>query len=362
MIQHHQPQFLDFEQCPSLNFNGFAKEWAQAKYDLGLLEGSHKNLKNPSLLVSPLTAKEATVSSLIEGTVSTVSDVFTYEASGKGDSNTIQVANYRKAITDATRELEAGREITTHLIESLHLTLMQKVRDQGKPGKFREDIVYIAEKKSDSMEKALYIPPEPFMVRDYMQNLVNYLKESEDDPLIKTGLFHYQFEAIHPFDDGNGRLGRLIIPLILFSERIISTPILYISGFFDKYRDDYISALHKVDETGKFEEWLAFFLNAIAHQSAETQQLIDKIYILFDEIKNQFKNTKSPFIHRFIEFLFESPVFSIPQVQDTLGIQTNITVNKYLKIFIKKNLILDLKIKRGRAKLYLFKPLLDLLK
>ena len=200
------------------------------------------------------------------------------------------------------------------------------------------------------------------MVRDYMQNLVSYLNENEDDILIKAGLFHYQFEAIHPFNDGNGRLGRLIIPLILYSEKIISTPILYISGFFDEHREDYIAALHKVDETGKLEEWLAFFLNAIGHQSAETQKLIDKIYLLFDELKEYFKNTKSPFIDRFIEFLFESPVFSIPQVQTKLGIQTNVTVNKYLKIFIKKDLILDLKIRRGHAKLYAFKPLLDLLR
>ena len=158
--QHHKPDFLKTSKS-ELNYSQFAEEYEQAIYSLGLLEGSQKNLQNPDLLISPLSAKEAAVSSKIEGTVSTVSDVFLYEAGGKPDElDTIQVVNYRRAMQYAIDELKAGRKITSHLIESLHATLFKGVGHKGNFGKYRENTVWVAEKRTDPIEKAIYIPPE----------------------------------------------------------------------------------------------------------------------------------------------------------------------------------------------------------
>ncbi|MFQ5450784.1 MAG: Fic family protein [Nitrospinaceae bacterium] len=360
-MEHHKPAFLDVSKT-ELNYSLFAKEYEHAIYSLGLLEGSQKNLQNPDLLISPLSAKEATVSSKIEGTVSTVSDVFLYEAGGKpGDLDALQVVNYRRAIRNATDELKRGRKITSHLIESLHATLLQGVRHKAKLGKYREETVWVAEKFTDTIEKAIYIPPEFHLVRDYMENLMGYLDNNQEGSLIKAGMFHYQFEAVHPFNDGNGRLGRLLIPLILFNEKKLSSPILYLSGYFEAHRDEYLSALHKVDETWEYEGWLAFFLHSVAEQLKATQALIEKIFNLYDEIRTHFQVTKSPYLIPFVDFIFESPCFTIPQAQDHLESNSRLTARRLIKLFEGERILQDLNIKAGRAKLYVFRPLLDLL-
>ena len=362
LAKHHKPAFLEKPKS-KLNYSQFAKEYEQAIYSLGLLEGSQKNLQNPDLLISPLSAKEAAVSSKIEGTVSTVSDVFLYEAGGKPDEiDTLQVVNYRRAMWQAIDELKAGRNITSHLIESLHATLLRGVGHKGSFGKYREKTVWVAEKRTDPIEKAIYIPPEFHLVRDYMENLINYIQKGQEGSLIKAGLFHYQFEAVHPFDDGNGRLGRLLIPLILLNEKKLSSPILYLSGYFEAHRDEYLSALHEVDETGKYESWLAFFLRSVAEQLKVTQKLIEDIYNLYYDIRIRFEVTKSPYLIPFVDFIFESPYFTIPQAQGKLKINSRLTVGRLIKLFEEKKIIEDLNIRAGRLKIYLFRPLLDLLR
>lgn len=361
-IKHHQPAFLKNLKS-ELNYNQFAGEYGQAVYSLGLLEGSQKNLKNPDLLISPLSAKEAAVSSKIEGTVSTASDIFLYEAGGKPrESDTVQVANYRTAMRDAANELKRRGKITSHLMESLHATLLRGTGHKGNLGKYRENTVWVAEKKTDPMEKAIYIPPEFHQVRDYMEDLIEYIGNGQEESLIKAGLFHYQFEAVHPFDDGNGRLGRLLIPLILFNEQKLSSPILYLSGYFEAHRDEYLSALHEVDETGKYESWLAFFLRGVAEQLKVTQKLIEDIYNLSTNIRIQFEVNKSPYVIPFMDFIFESPCFTISLAQEKLRINARLTVDRLIKRFKGAGIIEDLGFKVGRARIYSFQPLLELLR
>jgi len=358
---HHKPLLLNVSKT-NLDYNAFAEEYAHAKYALGLLEGSQKKLQNPTLLISPLTAKEATVSSKIEGTVSTVSDVFIYEAGGKHkDLDAAQVANYRTAMHHAIGELEQKRGISSHLIKSLHATLLGRVRHQGALGQFRNDTVYIAERPSDPIEKAIYIPPEFVQIQDYMDNLMEYLSQSKDGALIKAGLFHYQFEAVHPFMDGNGRLGRLLIPLILFQEQKLSLPILYLSGYFEAHREHYRSALHEVDKTGVYENWIKFFLNSVGQQLQETQNLVETIYELYDEIKHSFQMTKSPYLMPFIDFIFASPAFTISMVQESLEDCSRQTATRLIDLFIDQEIVKDLDFRVGRTKLFSFPRLLNLL-
>ena len=366
-MKHHHPKYLNVEGKTLLDFNKFHKEYAEATYALGLLEGSQKKLQNPQLLVSPLTAKEATVSSRIEGTVSTVSDVFVFEAGGKqNDTDSRQVANYRVAISQATNDLKIGRPLGTALIEALHATLLRKVKHRGPLGKFRTETVYIANKQTDPIDKAIYIPPEHYLVRDYVDNIVDYLKKSEDDILIKVSMFHYQFEAVHPFNDGNGRLGRLLIPIILFHTGILSSPILYLSGYIDDDKEEYLDSRHEVDETGSYERWIKFFLRCVAEQAKETQELIDKIYNLHDEIKSKFEATKSPYLFHFVDFLFSSPVFTNAQVKRTLekistSTVSRLTVSRLISLFEESNILEEYSFRAGRSKIYGFRSLLNLL-
>jgi Fic family protein len=360
-IKFHNPHHLSTSEL-NLDYNQFADELSNAQYALGVVQGSQRKLQNPSLLVSPLAAKEATVSSRIEGTQSTVSDVFLYEASGKSsNADTLQVFNYRQAIYNAMSQLQRGRPLTPHLLKSLHTTLLTGVRHKGKLGEFRQDKVWIAEREGDPIEKALYIPPEHFLVNDYVQDLFEYINNGKENVLVKTGLAHYQFEAVHPFDDGNGRIGRLFIPLILCQKNTLSHPIVYISGYFDSHRDQYIAALHEADQTGKYEKWLKFYLHSIEEQLKETQKLIDSVYALHDKIKKIIGATKSPFILPFLDFLFEYPVFTLPKAQSSIKASSRITLISLVNLFKNRDLISETEFRNHRAKIYSFDPLIQLL-
>ncbi len=341
----------------------FIKVFAEAYHSLGVLEGSQRNLQNPILLIAPLTTKEATASSRIEGTYSDASDVFIFEATGKErKKDTLEVANYRKAMLSALEDLKNGREFSLHFIKSLHGILLKGVRHRGKIGSFRDKDVFIAEKAGDPIEKALYVPPEPFLVSEYMENLIDYVRNSEDDTLIKAGLFHYQFEAIHPFEDGNGRMGRLLIPVLLLLEGQLSLPILYLSGFFDKNRDLYLAKLNAVDQNYQYEEWLKFFLEAVKQQSKHTQGLVNKIYNLYDKKRKELEKEapKSPYVIPCLEFLFISPVLTLPRLKEEIK-ASRTTCVRLINLFQKKNLIRELPGRHKRAKIYIFQELLKFL-
>lgn len=359
-VKHHRPDFLSTKGL-ELDYNLFANELAEANYALGLMESAQSKLRSSKLLISPLTAKEATVSSRIEGTQSTVSDVFLFEAGAEPrHSDTQQVANYRRAITYATTELRRGRKLSANLIESIHGILLKDVRHKGEVGTWRKGVVYIADSATDPIDKALYVPPEPHFVRDYMDNYIKYLEQGAESVLIKAAIAHYQFEAVHPFDDGNGRVGRLLIPLIIFQQGKLSSPILYLSGYFDAHRDEYMEALRRTDAGKDYSTWVKFFLHCVAEQLQDTQKLITKIYKLNDDTRARFANTKSPYLGGFVDFIFEMPVFTRPQVQKRLRC-TPLTASNLIKQFIAADLIEDMKIRRGHANLYAFDPLLELL-
>jgi Fic family protein len=346
----------------SLDYNKFAAELSKAEYALGLLEGSQKKLQNPELLISPLAAKEAVASSKIEGTQSDVADVFMFEAGGETKHADIkEVVNYRRAMNIAMQEIGKGRTVSSHLIESLHSILLKGVRQRGLLGKFREGQVWIAERAGDPIEKAIYIPPEAFKVTSLIDNLFDYINNGKENALIKAGVTHYQFEAIHPFDDGNGRIGRLLIPLVLHRFGRLSSPILYLSGYFDDHRDEYIDKLHAVDEGVSIEEWLAFFLRSVSQQLSQTQKIIEAIYELYDKIRAENKNVKSPYIIPFIDMLFESPIFTIKMVQDYTRCASYITASSLIKSLGKQGYVSEIG-KRAKNKLFRFVPLLNILR
>jgi Fic family protein len=364
-VKYYEPKLLP-KKGAVVDANAFTREKSEAEYNLGQLQalGGNslgKKFFNAELLISPLITKEAVMGSKIEGTISTVSDVYKYEAGQKTHySGTAEVFNYRHAMREAIDLVQAGKKITKSHIKGIHKTLLTGVRHKGTLGDFRNCDVWIGEKPSDPIEKAIYVPPYYPAVDMYMDNLFEYIEQGADDPLTKAGLVHYQFEAVHPFEDGNGRVGRWLIPLILFENGRLSQPTLYMSGYFDAHRDLYRESLHNVDATMKYEGWLKFFFSSVAAQAKETLALIEKINMLYDQIENEVSGSKSPYLQKFLAYIFEHPIFFATPIVVELN-STLPPVAGLIKLFEEKKLITRGVSVDKRVKVYTFEPLIELL-
>ncbi len=364
-IKYHEPK-LFLKIGVELDANIFIKEKSEAEYSLGQLQGSGgdplgKKFFNADLLISPLITKEAVMSSKIEGTISTISDVYKYEAGQKPHySGTAEVFNYRRAMRQAIDLVQSGGKVSKSHIKGIHKTLLTGVRHKGTLGDFRNCDVWIGERENDPIEKAIYIPPYHPTVEAYMDNLFEYIEHGASDPLIKAGLVHYQFEAVHPFEDGNGRVGRWLIPLILYEHGRLSQPTLYMSGYFDTHRSEYREALHEVDTTMKYEKWLKFFFSSVAAQAGETLELIEKINRLYDKIEKEVSGSKSPYLQKFLAYIFEHPVFFPSAIMTELK-ATYLPVAGLIRLFENKKLIARGASLDKRTKVYIFEPLIELL-
>lgn len=352
MIKPYHPPKLPVKLDPAK----FYLELANASLELGNLNGLHKNLPDPQILIAPLLTKEATISSKIEGTRSTVSDVLKFEATGIPKyADTKEVLNYKKAMVMSIEGLR-NRNLDLSFIKTLHQILLENTRGHQTRGKFRGKQVWIG-KKGATIEEATYIPPEPFLVIDYMENLEKYiLSDNQEHPLIKAGIIHYQFEAIHPFEDGNGRIGRLLIPLYLYWKNILSLPVLYISGYFERNREDYINKLNYVDKTQSYEDWIKFFLLSLIHQAKETQKLIHQILELKEETEEELKKMKSPYLYRMINLMFSKPIFRASD----LKLPRN-TANRLLKKMLSFGVLEMVKIEKIKGRIYIFEKLVRIL-
>jgi len=360
-INYHHPTHLPLD----LDYGQFARELAEAQYSIGLLQGSQGRLHNSLHLIGPLVAKEAAVSSKIEGTQSTTSDIYIYGAGGKtSHRDTPVVSNYRTAMGAAIDSIKNGQKLTPHLIKSLHEILLSGVNHKGVIGAFRTGDVWIGEREGTPVEEALYVPPEHFHTTTYVENILEYIESNDNDiNLIKAAVVHYQFEAVHPFEDGNGRIGRLLIPILLFYKGELSLPIVYSSGYFEARADEYRAALRAVDSTNKYEPWIKFFLTAIKEQARETLQLVENIHSLNTDLRKKYENSKSPYIGRFIEFMFINPVFTVPMLMSKLGTDVRMTAVRLIEQLEKDGIIEQLENQRGAggANIYVYWSLLRLI-
>jgi Fic family protein len=365
-IKYHAPDNFLLDGM-RLDANIFHEAKSEAEYMLGQLQGAGgdglgKRFFNADLLLTPLTTKEAVVSSKIEGTISTVSDVYKYEAGQEPKySGTAEVANYRRAISQAMHLVRSGRKMNKTAIKGVQKTLLTGVRHRGTLGDFRKCDVWIGEHKNDPIEKALYVPPFHTTVEGHIDNLLEYIDKGKEDPLTKAALAHYQFEAIHPFEDGNGRVGRLLIPLILYENKRISLPILYMSGYFERHSDEYRAALREADKTQIYEHWLKFFFQSVTAQVSETLAIIEEINKLYEETEKKVRSSKSPYLDRFLAYIFEHPYFYPSGVVGELN-TTYPPVRSLINLFLKKNLIEFVPgASDKRMKIYVFTGLIDLL-
>lgn len=281
---------------------------ALARYD-GLLQG----IPNPAVMLSPLTTQEAVLSSRIEGTQATVDEVLEQEAGllkkGEKYEDIQEISNYRQALY-AAREHLKDYPIRLGFVRELHRILMSSVRGQDKtPGEFRLEQNWIG-KHGCSMAQASFVPPNPLQLLDHLQAWESYLDSNDVDFLLQTALVHAQFELLHPFKDGNGRIGRILIPLFLYQKRALSQPMFYLSEYLESHRDEYYQRLKAISLEDDWNGWIAFFLQAIITQAGQNSRRVTAIQALYEEMKLSIQAaTRSQYTVHVLDAIFSKPIF-----------------------------------------------------
>jgi len=228
-------------------------------------------------------------------------------------------------------------------------------------GNFRKSQVYIGPPNS-TIEEATYIPPPPAEISPLLKNWEEYINlETEKDVLVQIGVAHYQFEAVHPFMDGNGRIGRLIIPLFLYQRKLLSHPLLYISEYFESRRSDYYNFLNGVSKENAWESWLKFFLQAIAIQSLKTQGTVLKILVLYRKLKNEISQVNAVHAVSLLDIIFTSPIVSFVSIKKRIKARSYQTIYNLLAKFVSLGILKEVP-GRKRNRIFVFQQLLDILK
>lgn len=294
--------------------------YGDAQYALGRLATLHRDVDNENLLIAPFVVREAAMSSQIEGTNVTVSDIVLHDVDGTPQRSAAESADVREAYNyvDAVHEgfarIEAGESLSLELICDLHKTMLNDVRgEESRPGELRDVPVYIGS-PDGSAQTARFVPANPTTVDLLLEQFVTYLNGGSYPSLVDVAIVHYQFETIHPFRDGNGRLGRLLIMLQLYAAGLLPKPYLYLSAYFNRYRQQYLDYLLAVSRDGDWEQWITFVLNAIAEQAIDAYNCGVKLVDLREQYHSKFPN--SPAVRDVVDFIFEEPYLTAPRAID----------------------------------------------
>jgi Fic family protein len=337
----------DLPPSPSLALSEVHIDLMQvASQSLGRLDGASLMLPNVDLFTYMFLRKEALVSSQIEGTQSSFADLLLYEsdqAPGVPVEDVEEVVNYVAALNHGIQRLEEGFPLSLRLIKEMHSILLQGVRGQEKlPGEFRRSQNWIGGARPG---KALFVPPPPDHVMTCMSALEKFLHNDPvaTSPLVKAALSHVQFETIHPFLDGNGRVGRLLMTLILYAESVLRRPSLYLSLYFKANRQQYYDLLQRVRLKGEWEAWLSFFLTAVKETSDQAVQTIETIQHLFyqDEEKLLTHRHSSKSVVNVYRYMQKRPITTIAQCVKALA-STVPTVTKGIEQLITLNIVKEL--------------------
>lgn len=343
--------------------NEMIAKLVDANRKLATLDGLSSRIPNMDLFVSMYVRKEALLSSQIEGTQCTLDDILNPFAEENTNLNVSDVVNYIRAEEFAINRLQT-LPLCNRLIKETHAVLMEGVRGQEKnPGEFRYSQNWIGGQGS-TLRNARYIPPNPEDMINAMSDLEKYMNgEDSLDPLIQAALIHYQFETTHPFLDGNGRVGRLLITLFLMEKKILSTPSLYISYFLKMNRIEYYDRMTQVRKTGDYEQWVLFFLQALSDSAEDAIQTIDRLTEIHNRNVQKFNSmTKRQQTNaiNFLIYLEKNPIIDIQKTAAALNLSYN-TVAKSVALFMD-NGILQQTEKSGRSKIYSYVDYLAVLR
>lgn len=334
----------------------------KANSQLAVLESIAARIPNVELFISMYVRKEALMSSQIEGTQATLEDILDPMLDTNTNRNIADVVNYIKATEFAITRLQT-LPLCNRLIKETHAVLMKGVRGQEKnPGEFRYSQNWIGGQGS-TLKNARYIPPSPDDMQNAMSDLEKHINTDDDlDALIQAALIHYQFETIHPFLDGNGRVGRLLITLFLMDKGILTTPALYISYFLKKNRVEYYDRMTEVRTKGNYEQWIIFFLQAIMESAGDATSAIDELITLHDtntsvisKLGRASKNTMLVF-----DYLESNPIIDIGKTAEALSITFN-TASSAVRRLVDAGILVQTG-SGGRNRTFAYEAYLDILR
>ncbi|QYK51437.1 MAG: Fic family protein [Anaerolineales bacterium] len=316
--------------------NRLLTELSKADRSLAKLAEVGNNFPVPQALMRPFVRKEAVLSSRIEGTRTSFEELLSYEAGQlrmfEDTSDAKEVHNYVKAM-DYGLERLAALPISMRLIREIHGILMQGVRgEQLSPGEVRRTQNWIGPPGA-TLETARFVPPPVEEMHDCLKDLERSIhEESELPPLVRVGLIHYQFETIHPFLDGNGRMGRLLVAFLLVNWNLLARPLLYLSSYFEANRQEYYDRLLAVSQRGEWEAWLTFFLEGIRSQADDAAQRIARLQDLRATYSKRFANERSRAkLQHMVDYLIGTPITSIPQAEEATKLGSFTTVQRYIE-------------------------------
>mgnify|MGYP006435980223 CR=1 FL=1 len=365
MSDTFSPHIRDELPVQGLDLASMLRQIIDANTALARFDGQLESIQNPRVLLSPLMTQEAVVSSKIEGTQATLEEVLEHEADQvepqdqRKREDIKEIINYRTALSHGEKRL-AERPFSLNLLKEMHSLLMHGVRGQNKRrGAFRRQQIHIGPPGS-SKEEATYIPPPYLKLSDLLDDWEAYYHYKAPDPLVQLGVLHAQFEMIHPFLDGNGRIGRLLIPLFLHDKGVLSAPTFYASAYLERTRDEYYERLSNISEDGDWKGWIRYFLTAVREQAEVNSTKVNNIIDLYESTKEQVVELiSSKYTIQAIDTLFGSPIFTSPRFQTHSDIPKQ-TAYRILRE-LEGDVITCVREHSGRKPaLYVFEPLMDI--
>jgi len=297
--------------------------YGDAQYALGRLATLHRDLENPTLLIAPFVHREAATSSQVEGTNVTISDIYQHEVDAEPERSARERAdvreayNYVDAISAGFAHLDDGGSIDVALVKNLHERLLGGVRGEADaPGELRDVPVYIGS-PDGTPEEAAFVPASPDVVEVLLDQLLAYVERGAYPPVVDVAVAHYQFEAIHPFRDGNGRLGRLLMMLQLYDAGLLPGPYLYLSAYFKRHGEAYRDRLLAVSREGAWGPWVTFVLDAVAEQAIDAHDCGVELTDLREDYRSRFPG--SPVARELVDYVFEQPYLTGPRAVEATG-------------------------------------------
>lgn len=325
-----------------------------------------RGLPNGELLLAPLRARDAVVSSRMEGTISTLEEVLRLEAdavdpnaSPVGRNDTVEVALYARALRQAEQQIAEGYPLSEHLIRTAHKTLLSYGRGAEKrPGQFKTEQNYIGDRRRKRID---FIPIAPNQLGPAMETLVRFMQDGATQPILRTALAHAEFEALHPFEDGNGRVGRMLITLMLWQSGVLSAPHFFVSDYFERNKDEYIERLREVSASSDWTGWCKFFLAALQSQASENIDIVGRIQALYEEMRESLRDLlRSRWSGDVLNYIFANPIFRNSRFTRDSGIPKP-TANGFTNRLVEAGILSVLVPPAGRAPgLYAFRALLEI--
>ncbi len=348
---------------PALEVDGeMLKLLLQANRRLAQLDTASKLIPDTDLFISMYVRKEALISSQIEGTQCTLEDVLDPQCDENINADVGDVINYVKAAQFALEQLKT-LPICNRLLKDTHALLLTGVRGQEKnPGEFRRSQNWIGPSGS-TLKDARYIPPNVEDMENAMFELEKYINDSETyDPLIEAALIHYQFETIHPFLDGNGRIGRLLILMYLMERKLLAKPVIYVSYFLKKNQIEYYDRISEVRRSGNYEQWVRFFLEAVGSAAEDAAQSVEKLSKLHNKNISKLpkSNRKKDNVRILFDYIEQHPIIDIKQTAENLKVSYN-TVAAAVKRLIEMGVLIETT-NRSRNRVFVYEEYLEILR